>query len=125
MRMSNVIMLAVALICATAAALLTRAWLVRLSSQGSAPVQAAAPVPSRSVVVAARDLKYGDKLTAEAVKFVPWLGALLRSAAWQKDETDLVIIVTPRFIQPRAPGHKIATPLDRTLPSNDPEFFLG
>ena len=56
---------------------------------------------------------------------VPILGALLRSAAWQKKETDLVIIVTPRLVKPRAPGQKIATPLDKTLPTSDKEFFLG
>jgi pilus assembly protein CpaC len=55
---------------------------------------------------------------------VPVLGALLRSASFQKQETDLVIIVTPRLVQPRAPGHKIATPLDNSLPANDKEFFL-
>jgi pilus assembly protein CpaC len=55
---------------------------------------------------------------------VPVIGALLRSSAWQKKETDLIIIVTPRLVQPRAPGQKIATPLDQTLPSNDAEFFL-
>ena len=55
---------------------------------------------------------------------VPVIGALLRSAAWQKKETDLIIIVTPRLVKPRAPGQKIATPLDKSLPSNDPEFFL-
>jgi pilus assembly protein CpaC len=55
---------------------------------------------------------------------VPVLGALLRSAAYQKKETDLIIIVTPRLVKPRAPGQKIATPLDKSLPSNDPEFFL-
>jgi pilus assembly protein CpaC len=55
---------------------------------------------------------------------VPVLGALLRSADWQKNETDLVIIVTPRLVQPRAPGQKIATPLDKTLPTNDREYFL-
>lgn len=55
---------------------------------------------------------------------VPVLGALLRSAAWQKKETDLIIIVTPRLVQPRAPGQKLATPLDKTLPTNDKEFFL-
>jgi pilus assembly protein CpaC len=55
---------------------------------------------------------------------VPVLGLLLRSAAWQKKETDLIIIVTPRLVQPRAPGQKIATPLDKSLPSNDAEFFL-
>jgi pilus assembly protein CpaC len=55
---------------------------------------------------------------------VPVLGALLRSSAWQKKETDLIIIVTPRLVKPRAPGQKIATPLDKTLPGNDAEFFL-
>jgi len=55
---------------------------------------------------------------------VPILGALLRSAAWQKQETDLVIIVTPRLIKPRAPGEKLATPLDKRAPTNEKEFFL-
>lgn len=55
---------------------------------------------------------------------VPVLGALLRSAAYQKRETDLVIIVTPRLVQPRAPGQKLATPLDSSLPTNEKEFFL-
>jgi pilus assembly protein CpaC len=55
---------------------------------------------------------------------VPVLGALLRSAAWQKKETDLVIIVTPRLVKPKVPGQKLVTPLDSHLPSNDKEFFL-
>jgi pilus assembly protein CpaC len=55
---------------------------------------------------------------------VPVLGALLRSAAWQKKETDLVIIITPRLVKPRAPGQKLATPLDGSVPTNDKEFFL-
>ncbi len=55
---------------------------------------------------------------------VPVLGTLFRSASFQKNETDLVIIVTPHLVKPRVPGEKIATPLDNTLPANDPEFFL-
>jgi pilus assembly protein CpaC len=55
---------------------------------------------------------------------VPVLGALLRSSAWQKKETDLVIIVTPRLVKPKVPGQKLVTPLDSHLPSNDKEFFL-
>ena len=55
---------------------------------------------------------------------VPIIGALFRSAAFQKKETDLVIIVTPRLVKPRVPGEKIATPLDSKLPANDKEFFL-
>jgi pilus assembly protein CpaC len=55
---------------------------------------------------------------------VPVLGALFRSASYQKNETDLVIIVTPRLVRPARPGDEIKTPLGSTLPPNDPEFFL-
>jgi pilus assembly protein CpaC len=55
---------------------------------------------------------------------VPVLGALFASSNYQKDESDLVIIVTPHLVQPAAPGARLATPLDQHLPSNDPDFFL-
>ena len=55
---------------------------------------------------------------------VPVLGALFRSASYQKDETDLAIIVTPRLVRPARPGEVIKTPLDATLPANDPDLFL-
>ncbi|HTE77630.1 MAG TPA: type II and III secretion system protein family protein [Xanthobacteraceae bacterium] len=55
---------------------------------------------------------------------VPVLGALFRSASYQKRETDLVIIVTPVLVQPAAPGARLATPLDDSVPSNDIDFFL-
>jgi pilus assembly protein CpaC len=57
---------------------------------------------------------------------VPVLGTLLRSAAFQKKETDLVIIVTPRLVKPRRPGDALpVTPLDGKVAANDREFFLG
>jgi pilus assembly protein CpaC len=55
---------------------------------------------------------------------VPVLGALFRSAAYQKNETDLAIIVTPRLVRPTRPGDPVKTPLDNTLPGNDIDFFL-
>src|SRR5690606_34319577 len=55
---------------------------------------------------------------------VPILGALFRSASYQKDETDLVIIVTPRLVIPAVPGQRLATPLDNSVPGNDIDFFL-
>jgi pilus assembly protein CpaC len=55
---------------------------------------------------------------------VPVLGALFRSAAYQKNETDLAIIVTPHLVRPIAPGTPVKTPLDNTLPANDIDFFL-
>ena len=55
---------------------------------------------------------------------VPVLGALFRSSSYIKNETDLVIIVTPRLVRPAAPGEQLATPLDKNRPTNDPEYFL-
>ena len=55
---------------------------------------------------------------------VPVLGALFRSTNFQKSETDLVIIVTPRLVRPQAPNRPLKSPLDNTLSSNDKELFL-
>jgi pilus assembly protein CpaC len=55
---------------------------------------------------------------------VPVLGALFRSASYQKKETDLAIIVTPHIVRPARPGDPIRSPLDNTLPANDPDLFL-
>ncbi|MGZ3410041.1 MAG: type II and III secretion system protein family protein [Xanthobacteraceae bacterium] len=55
---------------------------------------------------------------------VPILGALFSSKAYQKNESDLVIIVTPRVVQPIRPGLPLKTPLDNTLPPNDVDLFI-
>jgi pilus assembly protein CpaC len=55
---------------------------------------------------------------------IPVLGTLFRSSNYQKQESDLVIIVTPKLVHPAAPDAPLATPLDATRPSNDVEFFL-
>jgi pilus assembly protein CpaC len=55
---------------------------------------------------------------------VPILGALFRSAQYQKNETDLAIIVTPRLVRPDRPVDMVRTPLDNTLAPNDADFFL-
>jgi pilus assembly protein CpaC len=55
---------------------------------------------------------------------VPVLGALFSSRAYQKQESDLVIIVTPRIVQPIRPGLPVKTPLDNTLPPNDIDLFV-
>jgi pilus assembly protein CpaC len=56
---------------------------------------------------------------------VPILGALFRSSAYLQQETDLVVIITPRLVAPAAPGQQLASPLDSRLPSNDVDFFLN
>jgi pilus assembly protein CpaC len=55
---------------------------------------------------------------------VPVLGALFRSTAYQQQETDLVILVTPRLVGPAVPGQRLASPLDSRLPANDVDSFL-
>lgn len=55
---------------------------------------------------------------------VPVLGTLFSSKSYQKNETDLAIIVTPHLIQPARPGDNIRSPADDTLPPNDTDFFL-
>jgi pilus assembly protein CpaC len=54
---------------------------------------------------------------------VPMLGALFRSTSFQKRETDLVIVVTPRLVRPARPDEDLASPLDRTRPTDDVEMF--
>lgn len=56
---------------------------------------------------------------------VPVLGTLFGSKSYQQEETDLVIIVTPRLVAPAAPGQQLASPLDSRLPANDVDFFLN
>lgn len=56
---------------------------------------------------------------------VPVIGTLFSSKSYQQQETDLVIIVTPRLVAPAAPGQKLASPLDSRLPANDVDFFLN
>jgi pilus assembly protein CpaC len=56
---------------------------------------------------------------------VPVLGALFRSASFQKNETDLVIIVTPHLVRPGSPMDHLATPFDKSLPTNDADFFIN
>ena len=55
---------------------------------------------------------------------VPVLGALFRSTAYQQNETDLVVIVTPHLVKPAAPGDHLATPMDQRLPANDVDAFV-
>jgi pilus assembly protein CpaC len=55
---------------------------------------------------------------------VPVLGSLFGSKAYQKQETDLVVIVTPHLVAPAVPGQQLATPFDQMMPANDVDFFL-
>jgi pilus assembly protein CpaC len=55
---------------------------------------------------------------------VPIIGSLFRNTSTQKEEKELVVVVTPRLVRPAAPGQQVATPFDKTRSANDPELFL-
>lgn len=54
---------------------------------------------------------------------IPVLGTLFRSANFQRDLTELVIIVTPVLVTPVA-GDRLALPTDRVRLPNEEELFL-
>jgi pilus assembly protein CpaC len=53
---------------------------------------------------------------------LPVLGTLFRSTDFQRDETELVIVVTPHLVVPRR--GMAATPADHFVPPSDIELFL-
>jgi pilus assembly protein CpaC len=54
---------------------------------------------------------------------VPVLGQLFRSEAFQRDETELVIIVTPYIVHPIATASNALLPSDAFVPSSDAQFL--
>ena len=54
---------------------------------------------------------------------IPILGALFRSNSFQKNETELIIIVTPHLVKPLDLS-KQTLPTDQFIEPNDVEFYL-
>ena len=55
---------------------------------------------------------------------IPIIGALFRSTDFQRAETELVIVVTPRIVRPVAPG-ALAMPTDRVKEPSDIDLFVN
>ncbi|MFT3972955.1 MAG: type II and III secretion system protein family protein [Amaricoccus sp.] len=55
---------------------------------------------------------------------LPVIGALFKSQAFKRGQSELVIIVTPILAQPATNGRRIATPIDGYVPPNDVERIL-
>ncbi|MEH2628716.1 pilus assembly protein CpaC [Bradyrhizobium sp. AZCC 1719] len=55
---------------------------------------------------------------------IPVLGALFRSSNFQKDETELVIIVTPYIVRPAISATRVQAPTDRVAPPSDVDRVL-
>ena len=56
---------------------------------------------------------------------LPILGNLFSSKAYQRRETDLVIIITPYLVKPIDPSKKVRTPMDDTKAPKPLDYFLG
>ncbi len=57
------------------------------------------------------------------IKDIPILGALFRSVAFQRNETELVVTVTPYLVRPVAPN-MLAVPTDGFAPASDFDMYL-
>ncbi|MCI5041352.1 MAG: general secretion pathway protein, partial [Donghicola eburneus] len=54
---------------------------------------------------------------------IPVLGALFRSAEYMREQTELVIIITPHLVTPTR-GEVLALPTDRIKPPSEEDLFL-
>jgi pilus assembly protein CpaC len=54
---------------------------------------------------------------------LPVLGALFRSSKFQRNETELVVVVTPRLVKP-VNGEKLKLPTDNLVPPSDVDMYL-
>jgi pilus assembly protein CpaC len=55
---------------------------------------------------------------------IPILGALFQSKQFQKEESELVIIVTPHLVKPLDVANQ-SLPTDSYTDPNDVEFYIG
>lgn len=54
---------------------------------------------------------------------IPILGALFRSSRFKREETELVIVITPQLVTP-VPGKKLSYPTDNFVPPNSFDQYL-
>ena len=71
------------------------------------------------------DLRHSFASVAVAAKqSLPIIGALFRSTGFQHEQTELVIIVTPRLVRP-VPAGALKVPTDRVGPPNEANLLLN
>lgn len=66
-----------------------------------------------------------NKVQTPWIGDVPIIGSLFRSSSYQRAETELMIIVTPRLVQPVSDISQLSTPLDNAPTTNETNFFLN
>jgi pilus assembly protein CpaC len=71
-----------------------------------------------------------QSISAENAQALPWLndvpvlGALFRSTSFERNESELAVLVTPHLVRPARPGQPLRSPLAETATVNDVERFL-
>ena len=58
------------------------------------------------------------------LKDLPVIGALFRSQAFEKNETELVVLVTPYVVRPLEPTTKLNLPTDGFVSASDVDIYL-
>jgi pilus assembly protein CpaC len=72
-------------------------------------------------------LQDGSRITASGLPFlseIPILGALFKSDRFRRNDSELVIIITPYIVQPVSDPGRLALPTDGVRPANDIERIL-
>jgi pilus assembly protein CpaC len=67
----------------------------------------------------------GSKSITPLLGDLPVLGALFRSVNYQRSETELVILVTPRMVEPLNPNQVPTVPGERWRDPTEAQLFLG
>lgn len=90
--------------------------------------QTSVEVPSGGSVMLAgliRDVNAQKLRGTPGLKSIPVLGALFSSRDYQRNQTELVVIVTPYLVQP-VQENQLATPIDKfNAPTDLQQIFLG
>lgn len=72
-------------------------------------------------------LQDGSRIAGSGLPFlseVPILGALFKSDRFRRNDSELVIIITPYIVRPVSDPHRLALPTDGFTPANDIERVL-
>ena len=83
MRPSSIVMLVIALVLGISAALLSKVWLQAQVPQPQ-PVAAASKVDMGTVVIAAKSLRFGNRLAARSLREVEWPDKAIPEGAFRK-----------------------------------------
>ena len=84
MRANSIVMLILAVVFGVIAVFLVQSWLQGQASLAGRQPEATMPAPTETIVVAARPLRFGATIRADAIKEIPWPGGSLPEGSFSK-----------------------------------------